>query len=372
MKKYSFLLSLFILLIACKKHSTTIALIPKNKFETKIGTKQVSLYNLKNQKGMTCQITNFGARVVSLWVKDKNDIFTDIVLGYDSIEDYQKPGANYIGATIGRYANRIAAGKFTLNDSTYILAKNNGENHAHGGVKGFNNVVWDANQLSESELQLTYFSPDGEEGYPGNLTVSLLYSLSEANELKISYTATCDQETPINLTHHSFFNLNGAGAGEITDHLLSMPATKYIPITEDALPTGEILPVLNTPFDFTATKTIGKHIGANSEQLVFGHGYDHCFVLEATGVKLAAKLEAPSGICMEVYTSEPGIQLYTGNFLNGAIHIGKGAKHYERRTALCLEAQHYPNSPNQANFPSTILKPGTTYQSTTNYKFGNK
>lgn len=370
MKNYILLIGILALLHSCQNNKSEIKLIDSSKFESVIDEQAVSLFTLHNQEGMTCQITNFGARLVNLWVKNKKGEYNDVVLGYDRIEDYRKTGANYIGATIGRFGNRISNGKFTLNDSTYHLTKNSGENQIHGGVKGFNNVVWDAVQLSESELQLSYLSPDGEEGFPGNMKVTLVYSISDDNELKIFYTATCDKASPINLTHHSFFNLNGAGNGDISDHLLTLNASKYLPIKEGSLPTGKILSVRNTPFDFTQKKSIGLQINENIDQLLIAKGYDHCFVLDKTGRNFAAKLESPqSGIIMDVYTNEPGIQLYSGNFLNGEIHIGKDGKHYDTRTAVCLETQHFPDSPNQANFPSTILKPGETYHSNCIYKF---
>lgn len=371
MKKLFFLISIVYLFSYCTNNNSNIKLVDASKFDTTIDDEKVSLYKLQNTEGTTCQITNFGGRVVSLWVKDKNEKYTDVVLGYDNIDDYQKAGAQYIGASIGRFANRIAEGKFNLNDSTFVLTKNNGDNHLHGGVKGLHNVVWDATLLSESELQLNYLLPDGEEGYPGNLFIELTYRLSDKNELQISYTATCDKDTPINLTHHSFFNLNGAGNGEITNHLLSVNADMYIPIKEGGLPTGEIHSVLNTPFDFTHLKAIGKQINDNNEQLKLGNGYDHCLVLKGSGIRFVAKVSSPkSGIYMDVITNEPGMQLYTGNYLNEKIHIGKNGKAYKKRTALCLETQHFPDSPNQSHFPSCILKAGKTYSSNCTYQFG--
>lgn len=372
MKNLLFFISCLILSNSCTK-KTAINLIDANKFETTINGKKVSLFTLKNKVGTTCQITNFGGRLVSLWVQDKKGQFIDVVLGYDNIEDYQKAGAQYIGASIGRFGNRIANGKFTLNDSTYVLTKNSGDNQLHGGTKGFHNVVWDASLLSKSELQLNYLSPNGEEGYPGNLSVQINYRLSNKNELQISYSATCDQDTPINLTNHSFFNLNGAGKGKITDHLLSVNADMYIPIKEGGLPTGEIHSVEDTPFDFTQTKAIGKQISNSHEQLKLGNGYDHCLVLKGRGMRFVAKLSSPkSGIFMDVITNEPGIQLYTGNYLNEQVHIGKNGKAYKKRTAVCLETQHFPDSPNQAHFPTTILKAGNTYESNCTYQFGAK
>lgn len=372
MRQIFFLMVITIIIISCKEKTIDVKLIEHEKFSTKINGNQVELFTLKNNHGITTQITNYGGRVVSLWVPDKNGNFEDIVLGYETIEGYLESNEIYFGALIGRYGNRVAKGEFTLKDSTYVLATNNDTNHLHGGNKGFNNVVWNAQQISNSELELTYLSKDGEEGYPGNLDVKVIYKLTDNNELKISYTATTDKATPINLTHHSFFNLHGAGKGSINDHLLQINASHYTPILEGLIPTGEVVKVKNTPFDFTKPTKIGKHVNDNTEQIKNGFGYDHNFVLDGLGLKMAAKIEDPvSGRIMEVITDEPGLQFYGGNFLNGK-DIGKGNLPYKYRTAFCLETQHFPDSPNQANFPSTILNVEETYTSTCIYKFNIK
>jgi len=362
---------IMVLSVSCSGEQSELKLINKQNFTRVIDNKQVNLFTLKNKYGLTAQITNYGGRVVSLWIPDKNGNFDDIVLGYDTLEDYLMPKGGYFGALIGRYANRIAKGKFTLNDSIYTLAINNGTNHLHGGKNGFNNVVWNANQLSDSVLKLDYLSKDGEEGYSGNLNVTVIYKLTDSNELEINYTATTDKSTHLNLTHHSFFNLSGAGKGSINDHLLQINAAHYTPIDEELIPTGKLEEVKNTPFDFTSLKPIGEDIDAHSQQLKFGFGYDHNFVLDGSGLRVVAKVIEPnSGRIMEVITDEPGLQFYGGNFLGGK-NIGKGNLSYEYRTAFCLETQHFPDSPNRTSFPSTILQPDDVYKSTCIYKFTN-
>ncbi len=344
-------------------------LINRQNFERVIDSKQIDLFILKNKNNLTTQITNYGGRVVSLWTPDKDGNFEDIVLGYETLDDYLHSNEIYFGALIGRYGNRISKGKFTLNNSTYTLATNNDLNHLHGGKKGFNNVVWDAHQISDSELELKYLSKNGEEGYPGNLNVTVVYKLTDTNELEITYKATTDKSTHINLTHHSFFNLHGAGKGSINDHILQINAKHYTPIIAGIIPTGSIDKVKNTPFDFTKPTPIGKHVNTDNQQIKYGFGYDHNFLLDGSGLKVAAIVEEPlSGRVMEVVTDEPGLQFYGGNFLNGK-DIGKGSLPYKYREAFCLETQHFPDSPNQVNFPSTILSPGEMYNSTCIYKF---
>ena len=344
-------------------------LINKQNFERVVDNKQVSLFTLKNACGLTAQITNYGGRLVSLWIPDKSGRFDDIVLGYESLEPYLEPQGIYFGALIGRYANRIAGGKFALNGTIYSLATNNGVNHLHGGRDGFNNVVWNATQLSDSELKLEYLSKDGEEGYPGNLNVTVIYKLTDSKKLEINYTATTDKSTPVNLTHHSFFNLCGAGSCSINNHLLQINAAYYTPIDEVQIPTGKLEQVKNTPFDFTRLKPIGEDIDAHSQQLQFGFGYDHNFVLDGSGLRVVAKVVEPkSGRVMEVITDEPGMQFYGGNFLDGN-SIGKRNLPYEYRSAFCLETQHFPDSPNQPHFPSTILHPDGVYKSMCIYRF---
>jgi len=344
---------------------------PKNFYQILNG-KQVALFNLSNSNGMLCQITNYGGRIVSLFTEDKNGNFEDVVLGHESLDDYLNgPNDPYFGAIIGRYGNRIKNGTFELNGKSYQLAINNGPNHLHGGLKGFSNVVWDAEQISNNELELTYLSIDGEENYPGNLSVTVRYELTNDNSLKISYSATTDAPTLVNLTNHSYFNLKGAGNGSIRDHELSIAANHYIPTDENSIPTGEIATVEDTPMDFRVKKLIGEDIDVDFEQLKIAKGYDHTFVFNSSGPNElgAYVLEPKSGRTLELYTNEPGVQLYTGNWVTGC-GLGKNDKTYLSQASFCLETQHYPNSPNQDKFPSTVLNPGETYESICIYKFG--
>jgi aldose 1-epimerase len=333
----------------------------------------VELYTLTNRSGVEAKITTYGGTVVSLKVPDRAGKFEDVVLGFDDIEGYQKSTA-YFGALIGRYGNRIAKGRFTLNGVEYKLATNNGENHLHGGVRGFDKVVWNARPLKAangSALELTYLSKDGEEGYPGNLSVRVVYTLTDKNELRIDYSATTDKDTVVNLTHHSYFNLAGHGNGDILGHQLTINADRFTPTDAGAIPTGELRAVKGTPFDFTQATAIGAHIGEDEEQLKLGKGYDHNFVVNGQAGKLrhAAKVVEPtSGRVMEVWTTEPGMQFYTGNYLDGG-DVGKGGKVYKHRYGFCLETQHYPDAPNRPSFPSTTLKKGGRYQATTVYIF---
>lgn len=372
MKRIIHLIVVSLLLFSCvKPQEKTIKRIDKKNFEKIVDGKPVSLYVLENDQGTVAEITNYGGKVVSLWLPDKLGNYEDVVLGHENIDDFLNAKEKYFGALIGRYGNRIAHGKFTLDGKEYTLATNNGANSLHGGNKGFDAVVWDAKQVDAQTLELTYLSKDGEEGYPGNLSVRVLYQLTDANELKIEYWATTDQSTVVNLTHHSFFNLHGAGNGTINDHLLQIHAAHYTPVDAGLIPTGEIAPVKGTPFDFQESKPIGAELEVKNQQLDYGMGYDHNFVLEQTGEGLnyAAKVVEPtSGRAMEVYTNEPGLQFYGGNFLDGSI-VGKEGKAYEFRTAFCLETQHFPDSPNQPNFPSTRLDPGEEYYSICVYKF---
>lgn len=322
---------------------------------------------------MKADITNYGGKVVSLFVPDKDGQLSDIVQGFNDIDGYLSAKEPYFGALIGRYGNRIAQGKFSLDGREYTLATNNGAHHLHGGLKGFNAVVWDAVQKDDQTLELSYLSPDGEEGYPGNLNVKVRYELSNENSFRISYEAETDATTIINLTHHSFFNLSGNLGSSINDHILSIYADGYTPVDEGLIPTGTIEPVANTPFDFRSPKSIGKDLETQHPQLLFGKGYDHNFVLNKAifegGLHLAAKVLHPaSGREMEVWTTEPGLQFYSGNFLNGE-DIGKAGIAYPFRSAFCLETQHFPDSPNQPAFPSTLLRPGAMYKSTTEYRF---
>lgn len=330
-------------------------------------------FTLTNQQGLSAKITNYGGIVMALYVPDRSGQLDDIVLGFETPEEYLHPHP-YFGALIGRFGNRIAKGKFTLHGIEYTLVQNNGVNSLHGGLKGFDKVIWDAKPTDTPDgpaLELTYLSPDGEEGYPGNLLVKVIYTLTQQNELKIDYTATTDADTVINLTHHSYFNLAGAGNGDILDHELTLNAARFTPIDETLIPTGELRPVAGTPFDFSRPTKIGLRIDEPDEQLKYGLGYDHNWVLNnsADPLTLAARVSEPSsGRIMEVWTTEPGIQFYSGNFLDGS-NIGKGDKVYQHRYGFCLETQHFPDSPNQPNFPSTVLKASQTYHSTTIYKF---
>jgi len=330
----------------------------------------VELYTLKNAKGVEAGISTYGGVVVSLKVPDRGGALGDIVLGFDDFQGYLLPPP-YFGAIIGRYGNRIAHARFTLDGVEYKLAKNDGDNSLHGGTRGFDKVLWKARPGNGQSLELTYLSKDGEEGYPGNLSVTVVYTLTDNNELKIDYTATTDKDTVLNLTNHSYFNLAGQGKGDVLAHLLTLNADRYTPVDKGLIPTGELRSVEGTPFDFRQPHLIGERIGSNDEQIALGRGYDHNFILNRTGdgLSLAAKVsEAKSGRVLEVLTTEPAIQFYTGNFLDGTIR-GKGGKVYGRRSAFCLETQHYPDSPNHPSFPSTELKPGATYHTTTVYRF---
>jgi len=344
-------------------------------FEKEVDGKQTKFYTLTNANGVEITFTNFGQRLISLYVPDKNGNFDDVVLGPDNLEGFMAPGGAFFGSVVGRYGNRIGKGEFELNGSTYTLAKNNGENHLHGGIKGFNAVVWETDQYSDESIIFSRTSPDMEEGYPGNLQVTVSYRLTDDNELKIDYQATTDKTTVVNLTHHSFFNLAGEAAGNIGDHIMMINADAFTPVDEGLIPTGEIRKVEGTPFDFQEAKPIGKDIDEDTEQIRFGKGYDHNFVLNdepinEDGLVLAAKVEEPkSGRTMEVYTNEPGVQFYTGNFMDGS-YTGKSGKPYVFRGTFCLETQHYPDSPNKPDFPSTVLEPGEIYNSSCTYKFG--
>jgi aldose 1-epimerase len=346
---------------------------PKN-FNKIVDGKNIVLFTLTNKNGLTTQITNFGGRIVSLFTPDLNGDFEDIVLGYDNIESYMKPPKEiYLGALIGRYANRITKGRFKLNGTTLKTAINNQPNHLHGGLKGFSNVVWNATLLDKQNLELSYLSLDGEEGYPGELKVTVIYRLTDENSLKIEYHATTNKPTPINLTNHSYFNLNGAASGSIENHLLKLNANYYLPIDCFSIPKGKSTSVINSPFDFRTLKRIGKDINTNDKQLKIAKGYDHNFICNTSKKEdIAAYVVDPiSKRTLTVYTNEPGIQFYSGNYITGC-GIGKKRTTYLNRNAFCLETQHFPNSPNQQNFPSTILNTNEAYHSFCCYKFGIK
>ncbi|MCP4777364.1 MAG: galactose mutarotase [Planctomycetaceae bacterium] len=338
----------------------------------------IKLFTLKNENGMTVKVTNYGAIITSIVVPDRDGKMADVALGYNRVEDYinavDKP---YFGAVVGRYGNRIANGEFTLNGETYSLLKNNGANHLHGGAVGFDKVVWDADfDPSKNTVSLAYVAKDREEGYPGNLQLKVSYTLTNNNAIVVNYHATTDKPTPINVTQHTYFNLKGEGQGTILDHELMLNAKKFTPVDESLIPTGKMPRVMGTPFDFTTAKAIGRDIGQENEQLRFGLGYDHNWILDKGGKKdeltLAARVHEPSsGRVMEIHTTEPGIQFYCGNFLDGRLK-GKSGKSYIHRGGFCLETQHFPDSPNQPNFPSAILKPSEVFQSQTVFKFSTK
>lgn len=333
--------------------------------------KPVTLYTLRNSNGIVATICNYGGIVTSLQVPDRNGKLGDVVLGYDNLAGYLKE-TPYFGALIGRYGNRIAQGKFTLNGQTYTLATNNGPNALHGGLKGFDKVVWEAKPLITPQgpaLELHYVSQDGEEGYPGTLTVKAVYTLTSDNALQLDYTATTDKDTVVNLTQHSYFNL--AGKGDILGHEVTINADQFTPVDATLIPTGELPSVAGTPFDFRKPKTIGARIGEQNEQLKFGGGYDHNWVIAKPAGQLAvmARVSEPTtGRVLEVLSTEPGLQFYSGNFLDGTI-TGKGGWVYQFRNGFCMEPQHYPDSPNQPNFPSVVLKPGQVYHNTIIYRF---
>lgn len=370
--KNTLILLLSVLLLSCAKPKNQPVLVDETAFKTEHDGKTMELFTLKNANGLVAQITNYGGKVINLWTPDKNGDFADIVIGYETSAEYLNTTEIYYGTLIGRYGNRIANGQFTLNDSIYTLAKNNGENHLHGGIKGFNNVVWDAKKLDDQTLELTYLSVDGEEGYPGNLNVKVVYKLTDENELKVEYWATTDKPTPVNLTQHSFFNLKGAGNGDVNDHVMQIMADAYTPVDSTLIPTGEIAPVDGTPFDFRTPTVIGDRINDEHIQMKYGNGYDHNWVINKAegGLSYAAKVVEPaSGRTLEVFTNEPGIQFYGGNFMTGK-DTGKGGKVFAYRGAFCLETQHFPDSPNKPEFPSTILNPGEEYYSVCVYRFG--
>lgn len=341
--------------------------VARESFGVTTGGVPVDLFTLTNDHGMEVKIINFGGIITAIKIPDRQGKVDDVVLGHDALEGYENR-SRYFGALVGRYANRIRNGKFVLNGVAYSLATNNGQNHLHGGLKGFDKVVWQAMELSDG-VQLTYQSEDGEEGYPGTLDATVSYSLAEANELRIEYLATTDKDTIINLTNHSYFNL--AGGGTILDHEVTINAEAFTPVDQGLIPTGEIARVKDTPMDFTSATPIGARIGVENEQLRLAGGYDHNFVLR-TGLdrfRVAATLHEPrSGRVMQVSTTQPGMQFYSGNFLNGNI-VGKGGTPYLKHSACCFETQHFPDSPNHPSFPTTVLKPGEQFQHATTYKF---
>lgn len=378
------IMSLFLLTIQCKtykKNDTKLEemkaiTISKSDYGKTTDGISVEQYILKNKKGMKISIITYGGIITSWTAPDKNGMYQDIVLGYNSLDEYIK-STPYFGAIIGRYGNRIANGKFTLEGIEYTLAQNNGPNNLHGGIKGFDKVVWTARTSTTDNkvsLQLTYLSKDMEEGFPGNLETVVTYTLTEDNTLEVLYEATTDKKTIVNLTQHSYFNLSGDFNKTILDHEITIDADTYIPVDETLIPTGELALVVGTPFDFRKPKTMALEINADNDQLKKGGGYDHCWVLndQDQGMRLNATAYHPeSGRLLEVFSNEPGIQLYSGNFLDGTLPSKNGGT-YAYRSGFCLETQHYPDSPNQNNFPSVVLNPEEKYSSKTTFKFSTK
>ncbi|MDA0178441.1 galactose mutarotase [Mesoflavibacter profundi] len=350
--------------------------ITKSEFGKTKDSTPIELYTLKNANGVEMDVITYGGRITSLKVPNKDGKLENVILGFDTIEDYQKDNP-FFGALIGRYGNRIAKGKFTLNGEEFTLATNDGSNHLHGGVNGFDRVVWTAKPIEgieDSSLQLVYRSKDGEEGYPGNLKVTVTYTLTKDNAVEVTYEATTDKTTVVNLTQHAYFNLTGDFSKDILNHDVVINADAFLPVDETLIPTGEIRKVEGTPFNFNSSKKIGEDINADNEQLKRGKGYDHCWVLNGEKGDMrfvASAYDETSGRFMEIFTEEPAIQFYTGNFLDGTLPMVNGGT-YAHRTGFCLETQHYPDSPNQDNFPSTVLNPGETYKTKTTFKFSTK
>ena len=387
--KLFFFVMLLISFAACKQSKTKQGLVDKVTelensemfldpagFNKTIDGKETSLYKLSNTNGMEVYVTNFGAVIAAILAPDREGNMADIALGFNDVENYVKDGDPNCGAVVGRYGNRIDGGKFTLDGKTYDLPINEtgNNNQLHGGKKGFGELVWDVEGVSDNAITLNLKSPDGDMGFPGTLDLSVEYILTDEDALEVIYRATTDAPTVVNVTQHTYFNLLGEGKGNILDHELMMKADHFIPVNQRLIPTGEIAPVKGTPMDFSTPTKIGSRINEDFEQLVLGNGYDHCWVLNREGDELelcATVYCEETGRFMEVFTTEPGVQLYVGNFLDGS-QIGKSGAAYEHRTGLCLETQHYPDSPNQPNFPSTVLRPGEEYYTKTVFKFSVK
>ncbi len=374
---FSFLTFPWLMLAGMLRAQTTSskAGVQQQAFGT-VDERAITLYTLTNSHGMEVRAMNYGGIIVSIRVPDRNGQLADVVLGHETLEGY-RPNPPFFGAIVGRYANRIANGTFTLDGNTYTLPKNDGPNTLHGGTRGFDKVVWDAELLTgRTGVTFSYLSKDGEEGFPGNLKVKVTYALTDANAILIDYEATTDKATPINLSQHSYFNLKGEGNGDILDHEIMINADRFTPVDKTLIPTGELRPVKGTPLDFTRPTKIGSRIDDNYEQLVLAHGYDHNFVInhkpDQNGLKLAARVHEPTtGRILEVWTTQPGVQFYSGNFLDGTI-TGKNGHVYKRRYGFCLETQHFPDSPNHPDFPNTILKPGETFHEKAVFKFSAK
>ncbi len=356
------------------KDTITYGKLPADSaFEKTVDGKQTHLYILKNKNGMQAAITNYGGRLVALLVPDSAGKMIDVAVGISSVDGYIKSTEPYYGATIGRYGNRIAKGHFSLEGKQYTLATNNAPNTLHGGKKGYQDVVWDAKKINDQTLELTYLSKDMEEGFPGNLSIKVIYTITDDNSFKCEYEATTDKITVVNLTNHAYFNLNGEGSGTILNHLVQLRASNYTPVDSTLIPTGKIEPVKGTPLDFTTPTTIGARINETNEQLKNGKGYDHNFVLDKHDMTLpiATVKGDKTGIVMEVFTEEPALQFYSGNFMQGKNTMKYGEKD-DYRTSFAMETQHYPDSPNQPQFPSTVLKPGQVYKTQSIYKFKTK
>ncbi|HQB27491.1 MAG TPA: aldose epimerase family protein [Paludibacter sp.] len=371
MKKIIVSLALLLpILVAC--HRTELPLLNRADFQTEVDGKPVDLYLLKSGD-LTLQVTNFGGRIVSLYAPDRDGKYEDVVLGHKNIDQYiNAEGERFLGSVVGRYGNRIAKGQFTLDGTTYQLPINNNGQTLHGGLKGLDLVVWDVVNVTDQSIELTYTSPDGEEGFPGTLQINMTYTLTPENALQINYSATTDKPTVINLSHHSFFNLKGEGNGTINDNLMTINGSAIVPVDDVLIPYGDLMNVENTPFDFRTPTAIGERVDEEHQQLIHGKGYDHNWVLDRKTekeVEFAASVYEPvSGRKMEVWTDQPGIQFYGGNFMKGTSE-GKYGKMHEYRESLALETQHFPDSPNHENFPSTRLNPGETYTQVCIYKF---
>ena len=378
--KNTFLLLLTLSIISCenikKKENMSLVNVNKEFFGKTSDGANVDQYTLKNSNGMEVSVISFGGIITSLKAKDRDGKNEDVVLGFDNLGDYENKSP-YFGALIGRYGNRIKEGKFSLDGVEYKLAKNNGENHLHGGLKGFDKVIWDVEvevNKSSASLMLRYTSVDTEEGYPGNLGVKVTYTLTNEDELKVRYEAETDKKTIVNLTQHSYFNLSAGLRKDILGHEITIDADYFLPVDVTLIPTGEIREVGQTPFDFREFKVVGDDIDLDDTQITYGNGYDHCWVLnnQDEGVRFVASAYDPlSGRLLEVFSDQPGIQFYSGNFLDGTLQSKEGGN-YEFRSGFCLETQHYPNSPNQENFPSVILNPGEKYNSETIFKFSSR
>lgn len=378
--KYIVVVSILFVVVGCQQKNATKAKdepamtmhMDSNAFAGKINDQEVHLFELKNKQGVQAYLTNFGARIVGLWVPDKQGNLRDVVLGFAKASDYHNPAEPYFGTIVGPFGNRIAKGTFQLDGHAYQLAVNNGVNTLHGGFNGVHFANWTVKAKNDSSITFAYTLPDRSEGFPGNIAMQVTYALNEQNELTIAYQAQSDKKTVINLTNHAYFNLNGEGSGSILNHQIKLYADEFTPVDSTLIPTGKLEKVIGTPFDFTVKKAIGRDMNAHDRQLSYGKGYDHNFVLnkqkEGDWYKAAQVVGDQSGIVMDILTEEPGIQFYSGNFMNEKVQLKNGKKD-SFRTAFCLEPQHFPDSPNQPNFPSTVLLPGQIYKTKSLYRF---